>query len=194
MSGFREVAGWVAGAISASAFIPYLRSVVRKQTTPSTASWLIWTLVGALLCSSYWASGARAAIWVSVSYMVGPLITLGFCVRYGDRSWSRLDIGCVVLALVSIVLWTVTGVAWVALALNIGIDFFGAVPTIRKSWSEPGSEDKTAWGLFFLGNTVNLLAIETWTPAMYLYPAYLFAVTLVVNTLLWRARIALVAR
>lgn len=184
----REIAGGIAGLLSASAFVPYLVAVVRRETRPSLASWMIWTAVGALLCASYWASGARAAIWVSVSYVLGPLLTLGFCLKYGERTWTRFDLGCLFAAALSLVLWGVTGDPVVALALNVGIDLLGALPTIRKSWSDPGSEDRTAWALFMSGNIVNLFALDSWAPRMSAYPLYLFAVTVVVNVLLSRPR------
>lgn len=185
---WQVAAGAAAGGISAVAFVPYLIDVVRGRTRPSVATWFIWTGVGTLLCASYWASGARASIWVAASYVLGPLVTALAALRYGDRSFSRFDKGCVLVAALSVGLWIYTGKPLVALGLNVLVDFLGALPTMRNVWRDPGAESRLAWGLFFTGNAVNLLAVEAWTLGGAAYPVYLFVVTLSMNALLWRQR------
>jgi uncharacterized protein with PQ loop repeat len=180
--------GRAAGVVSAIAFVPYLVAVVRRRTRPSIASWFIWTAVGAVLCASYWATGARASIWVAVSYVAGPLVTAIVALRYGERGWSRFDKGCLLTAALSLGLWALTGDPFVALGLNILVDFLGALPTMRNVWRDPDAEDRAAWGIFFAGNAINLGAVEAWTPSGAAYPVYLVLVTLIVNALIWRPR------
>jgi hypothetical protein len=50
--------------------------------------------VGAILCASAWTAGARASIWTPVSYVLGPLVVTLLALRYGERSLSRFDLGC----------------------------------------------------------------------------------------------------
>ena len=88
----------------------------------------------------------------------------------------------------SLLLWALTGNPLVALGLNILVDLIGALPTVRKAWSDPGSEDRLAWGLFFAANAVNLAAVEAWTFSGAGYPVYLFGITGLVSALLWRGR------
>jgi hypothetical protein len=106
--------------------------------------------------------------------------------RYGDRSFSRFDKGCFVAVAMSVVLWAVSGTPLVAMVLCILIDLLGALPTVRKVWSEPESEDKLSWGLFTLANAINLAAIESWTFAGALYPVYLFLICGLVTALISR--------
>lgn len=182
------IAGRAAGIISVIAFLPYVISVIRGRTRPSLATWLIWTVVGSVLCASHWASGGRASIWVPVSYALGPLVTSLLALRYGDRGWTRFERGCLAVAALSLVVWAISGNPLLALCMNIFIDFMGALPTMRKSWSDPGSEDRLSWGMFAAGNALNLFAVSPWTFSGAIYPVYLFFMTLIINSLLWRPR------
>lgn len=182
------LAGSVAGAVSLIGYVPYVRGILAGRTRPSLVGWSIWTAVGTCLLISHYATGARASIWVPLSYAVGPLVTAILALRYGDRGWSRLDRFCLAGAAISLVLWRLTGQPLVSLSLNIAIDALGALPTLRKTWRDPGSEDRLAWGLFFVGNTLNLLAISPLSVAGALYPLYLFVLAASENALLWWPR------
>src|SRR5690242_18066463 len=66
--------GALAGALSLLGFMPYIVEIVQGKTRPNRATWWIWTVVGAMLSASYYASGSPHAIWVPLSYVVGPLV------------------------------------------------------------------------------------------------------------------------
>lgn len=180
----RALIGQVAGIVSLIGFVPYLASVLRKKTRPNRATWWIWTVVGTILCASYYASGARHSIWVPVSYMIGPLCTALVSIKYGEGGWTRFDRFCFGGAGASLLLWALSGSALVALIANITIDLLGALPTVKKAYAEPESEDRLSWTLFFVSNALNLLAVETWTIATALYPLYLFTICGIITMIL----------
>lgn len=188
MTTVQIIAGSVAGVVASVAYIPYLLAVARGTTKPNVATWFIWAGVGALLVASYWAAGARTSIWVPLSCFLGPLVTAFVSLRYGEAAFSRFDLLCIAAAAASVVLWILSGNPVVALILNVVIDGLGALPTVRKSWTSPESEDRTAWALFCAANAINFIAIEAWTIAGALYPIYLFLMTLGMNVLIWRPR------
>jgi hypothetical protein len=187
-STFQIVAGGAAALISVGGFVPYAVAIVRREARPSAATWLIWTAVGTVLGASHFASGARASLGLAAVYVLGPLVTAVLALKYGERGWTRLEIGCLAGALLSLPLWALTGSPLVALGLNIFIDLLGAVPTIRKVWRDPASEHRLSWILFFLGNAVNLLAVESWTLGGAGYPAYLAFITFTMSVLVLRQR------
>lgn len=166
--------GMVAGFVSLVAFIPYIISILRGKTKPNRASWWIWTVVGFMLAASYGASGAKDTMWVALSYLIGPFATAILSVKFGEGGWTQFDRVCIICAALSAVLWFIFDSPVVALLINIIIDGAGALPTIRKTWSEPENEDRLSWALFFTGNALNLLAVNPWTFAIAIYPLYLF--------------------
>ncbi len=169
-----------------AAFIPYISSMRKGRTRPNRATWWIWTLVGLLLAASYYSVGARHTLWVPLSYVAGPLIIAVFSLRLGVGGWGRLDRFCLFGAALSLVLWGISHSPLVALVLNIVIDLMGAIPTIRKAFLEPQTEDRAAWVLFLVGNTFNLFAINRRQFAIIVYPAYLFFISFLMILLISR--------
>lgn len=182
------LAGRVAGFFSLAAFVPYILSTLRGRTKPNRATWWIWTVVGSLLAASYYASGARHTLWVAVSYVLGPLITAILSLKFGVGGYTRFDRGCLLGAGLGALLWWAFSSPLIALLINLGIDFLGALPTISKAYSEPRSEDPLAWSLFLLGNSLNLLAIERWRFSIAIYPVYMFLLSALVLLLLTSRR------
>lgn len=189
MPNITAITGKVAGIISLVAFIPYIFAVLRGETKPNRTTWWIWTVVGLMLGASYYSSGANHTIWVPVSYIIGPFVIAILSIKYGEGGWTRFDRNCLLGAGVSVVLWWIFSSPLVALLINLFIDLMGALPTIRKAYYEPESEDRTAWALFFAGNIVNLFAVETtWTFAIYVYPIYMVLVSGIIAILVLARR------
>ncbi|HAK55712.1 MAG TPA: hypothetical protein DCP38_09555 [Acidobacteria bacterium] len=167
-------AGRLAGLLSLAAFVPYIVAILRGQTRPNRATWWIWTTNGLVLGASYYSSGAENTIWVPVSYVVGPMLTALLSLRYGEGGWSAFDRTCLAGAGTGLALWWWFNSPEVALVMALAVDFAGALPTIRKAYRAPETEDRTAWALFIAGNTVNLLAVEAWRFAIAVYAVYMF--------------------
>lgn len=180
---YHQAIGVLAGIISLAGFVPYIAGVVSGRTVPSRSTWLIWTLVGAMLFASYHEAGARETIWVALSYVAGPLVVFILSLRHGSRDATLLDRACLAVSAASAALWAATGEPILALLLNIMVDCAGAVPTIVKLWRDPGSEDMTAWCFFLVAAVLNLAAIREWELSTIVYPAYLFAVAITIVSL-----------
>jgi hypothetical protein len=170
-------------------FVPYISEIVQGKTRPNRATWWIWTVVGAMLCASYYASGARHTVWVAVSYVLGPLITALVSLRYGEGGWDRFDRACLGASLLSLLVWWLARSPLLALTANIGLDLLGALPTIRKSYHEPEAESLRSWMVFLLADALNLCALGAWSLATSLYPVYLFILAAVLVTLMLRPQI-----
>jgi hypothetical protein len=141
-----------------------------------------------MLASSYYESGAGNAIWVPVSYVVGPFVTFLISLRYNDGAgWSGLNKFCILVSAGSFVLWLtlplvrdigdVLNVTLAVMYINIFIDGLGALPTLVKSFHEPETEDRLTWGLFFAGNMINIFAVDSWSFATGSYPVYMAVVS-----------------
>jgi hypothetical protein len=89
---------------------------------------------------------------------------------------------------IGLILWGVYRSPSLALGINIGIDFLGALPTIRKSFRHPEGEDILAWSLFAVANLLNLLAIDRWRWEIIVYPIYMFLICSTICSILWWGR------
>ncbi len=182
-----EILGIIAGLLSSSSYFLYIFTTIFGKTKPNRVTWWILTLVGFMIASSYYVSGARATIWVAVSYTLGPFIVAILSLKYGEgNKWEKLDKWCFTVAIISIPIWYISKSAILVLIINIFLDFVALVPTIKKSYLRPQSEDKIAWTLESFSGILNILAIEKWVFAIAFYPVYLFVINGVVTLLLYR--------
>lgn len=168
-----EILGIVAGFLAIFGYLPYIVSIFQGKTKPNKATWIIWTVVGGLLAFSYLAEGDQNTIWLPIGYFVGPLLVAILSFRYGYSTWTKIDKVCLIVAILSLIPWLLSQDATWTLIINVLIDMSGALPTIVKAYREPETEDMTAWWIFFIANTLQVIAISYWNIAA-IYPIYLF--------------------
>lgn len=182
---FEQIIGFLAGVLEFGAFLLYYISILQGKTRPNRATWFVLTVVGVLIVMSYYASGARETLWVPISYAVGPLIAFLLSLRYGEGGWTPFDRACLLACAVSIIFWKISKNPEMTLFFNLLIDFFGLLPTIKKAYLDPLSEDKVAWSVTSLANFMNILAVTSWTFIIGFYPVYMLIVNGLVTTLLF---------
>ncbi len=168
-----NILGIVAGLLSMVSFIVYYISIFRRKTIPNKTTWFILTIVGILIASSYYAVGARETIWVPIVYIIGPFITFILSLKFGQGGWSSFDKICLILSIVSIIVWMISGYPLLTLLINIFIDLLGILPTVRKTYLNPNSEDLLTWLLVVIESILNLFAIREWVFGIYVYPVYM---------------------
>lgn len=186
MFGFTGILGIVAGIFSFSAYLFYIVAILKGKTKPSRSTWFIWAFIGIVLAISYKASGAEDTIWVAVSEAIAPTIIAILAMKYGTGGTDKIDIIAFSGAILSLFLWWYFGSPVVALVTNLAIDFFAALPTIKKVWVKPKEEDRLAWSLTQTGNLFNLFAIDIFTFSIIIYPIYTFIIDGVITGLLYR--------
>lgn len=186
----------LAGVISIAAYIPFVIAIIskRKQEVrpkPNRASWTIWGFVSGMIYLSYHATGAESTVYVPLCYMIGSSIIAILSFPYGVGGWTKLDRACLVTAGISGLAWIVllqmgygSAAPLIVLFLNMGIDAIGAIPTIKKVYLEPESEDKLTWVLFLLGSIVNVFAIEQWTFTIVFYPMLMLVLIALITGLM----------
>ncbi len=180
--------GAIAGICSFCGFLPYWWAIWQGKTRPNRATWLIWLVVGIIIAISYRSAGAESTMWVPITYVIGPLVTSLLAIKLGEGGWTKFDRICLLSVGASLVVWWIFKSPEVALVINIGIDLLGALPTIRKSFRDPHSENLLAWVLFTVSNAFNVLAIDRWLWQVTIYPLYMFALCSAICWLLYQGR------
>lgn len=175
MSGFESIAGIAAGIFSLAAYAPYIVAILRGKTKPNRASWVIWVLTSGGIFFSSLASGASDTLWMPGCYMVCSSVIVLLSLKYGEDGWTSFDLRCLIAATIGLVLWGIFDTPLIAIIIGTSVDVVGALPTIRKSYHKPESEDELAWALFFLGSVANVLAIKEWSFVIALYPIVMVA-------------------
>lgn len=177
--------GISAGAIGFLGFIPYVIGTLRGTTKPNKTTWLIWAAMGVIIAASYFSAGASDSAWLPAAYAIGIFIVAALSLRFGEKGWTKLDLFCLLGAGVGLLLWWLTSEPTFALYLTITVDAIGFIPTLRKAYERPESEDRLAWCLFLVADALNIFAISEWTLAQASYPVYVLVFTLALNALLY---------
>lgn len=183
----------IAGVIGLLGSIPYVLSILNRKTVPNPATWWVWSIVGWIAFFSYFAAGGKETHWLMLSYAIGPSVIGLLSFKYGKvSSLDKFDVGCLLICLISFILWKATANPLIALLIMLGIDMTGALPTLRKTYYEPDTEDTLPWLVFCIGNTINffnILVFEDWNAVSIPYPLYLFMLSFSMIILINRKRL-----
>jgi hypothetical protein len=123
-----------------------------------------WALLGGGLSSGFWLSAAS-------TFQAIVIFILSFRWDYGG--WERLDIICLVIALVGLLLWQTSGSALVALYAAILADIVGIIPTFVKTYKLPHTENWQFFAIDTLAGSLSLLAVTSLTLYAISYPVYI---------------------
>jgi len=176
-------------------YYTYLRSIVRGETHPHLFSWLIWFVTGAVASYAQIAGGAGIGALPPVISLIYFLVVIALCPRFGYLKHSRFDWICLVFSLLAVPLWIVSKSPLLSVILVTAIDGIGFLPTIRKTWDLPYSENLASycWGGVRL--FVSLLALENFTAVTALFQAsFLLLIVVFVGVTLLRRRYISIGR
>jgi hypothetical protein len=189
MFDWKTIAGVCAGVFSLLGFIPYIVTICQGKTSPNRASWSIWASLGIILAVSNYSAGATDTMWLLVAYAVCQITIALLSFKYGEGGWNTFDLTCLLGAFISIALWQLFDSPLLAITVSIAIDSLGALPTIKKSYLQPETEDLFSWMMFWTAGTLNICALNQWSIELMAQPIYLFGFNSIIVTLLWIPKI-----
>lgn len=187
MDSSTTIFGIAAPIISIIGFIPYFVSIFKRKTKPSGASWWTWTLLTLVAVSSSWSGGADwrvllLPLWLCLSQLAVAIFSL----KYGENKWDFKNKLFVGVAILSLILWGITGNPLLALGFVVGADLFASFPNFRHVAKNPEQEDRLAWGLGWIAALCALFAIQTWNFVSSAWAIYFFFNMSVVMYFLFR--------
>lgn len=177
--------GVTAAILAFVGLVPYVLSIFRGETKPNRASWFIWLVVNLSLVFSYHSAGASTTIWLNIAYVVTTSLIFILSLKYGVGGYTPLDITCLIGAVIGLGLWWATNNPVTALYMNVFVDALGFIPTIKKAYLLPESENKLSWNISTLSNAVNVAALNNWQFKIILFPVYNFIFNAAVAVLIY---------
>lgn len=188
MSEWKTIFGIFAGIFSLLGFVPYIITICQGKTQPNRASWSIWAALGIVLAVSNYDANAKETMWLLSSYAFCQLIIAILSIKCGEGGWNIFDRTCLLGAGISIILWQLFDSPSLAIFICIAIDSLGALPTIKKSYYQPETEDLLSWMMFWIAGTFNLCALDGLS-IVSAQPIYLFSFNSIVIILLFFPKI-----
>ena len=181
----------IAGSvINFVACVSYVRAILKGEATPNRVTWFLWALVPAIAAAAQWRSGVGISTLVVLSVGLGPACIVLASFVGGTGSWrlGPFDYVCGACSLAALALWAVTGDPVTAIVLSILADAAAALPTLRKAWLAPATEDRSAYLIAFAGMILGLLSVQEATFSAYAFNAYLVVVSLALVLILYLPR------
>jgi len=185
---FKTVCGVIAAIIGSACFVPYIRDIYKKITTPHMYTWLIWTILQGTVVIAMFSNNAGSGVY---SLATGTLLCAFTCIlsiKNGTKNITTFDTICLIGALVAIAVYIFLKDTLLSIILMSIIDFVGFLPTLRKMYIEPHSETLAMYGLFAFSGTFTLLALSEYSLITVLYPVTLMAINIIATCVIWWRR------
>jgi hypothetical protein len=166
----------IAGAaVNFVACLSYVRAVLKGEATPNRVTWFLWALVPLIAGAAQLRAGVGISTLVVLSVGLGPacIVLASFFAKTGSWQLGPFDYACGACSLAALALWAVTGDPVGAIVLSIVADAAAALPTLRKAWLAPASENRFAYLISFVGMVLGILSVREATFSAYAFNAYL---------------------
>ncbi|HKU18885.1 MAG TPA: hypothetical protein VJP80_06465 [Candidatus Saccharimonadales bacterium] len=181
---------WIIGTLILSLISPifYSKSIFARKAKPHKVTRLIVWLASiagvlAVLHSNNTAGKIFAAIFLARATYLLVLAAI-----YGVGGASRLDKTCLVIGVVALIVYVVTGNGLLAISFGVLSDLIGYIPTFVKTWREPTSESPTFFAIEGLASFLGMLAIWQLRVDIIL-PVYFVLCSSVVVALIYRKKL-----
>ncbi len=164
--------------------IPYLLDIVKHKTKPRIISWFIWGSIGTVaLAAALTDRQYPTALLMFVLVMMDFVVIL-FGWKNGDKSIKSFEFGCLVAAVIGVVLWLAFDSPATAVIAMITIGLIATVPTLAHAWEKPHEETLVTFVLYAVRSLCTIIALTDWRITASAYPIYLFADNLLIAAII----------
>ena len=173
----------------------YAIATLTGTACPNLVTWVLWAVAPLIGFFAQLSAGVGLPAVLTLAAGLGPLVVVvsALVSRHSYSTIGPFDIVCAVIAVAALVVWIGFDAAPTAVIFAVGADAAAALPTIRKAWRDPDSENLLFYVLVGVGATVTLMTLNSWTPSDWAFAVYMLALSLVlVGIVFTRRRSALV--
>jgi hypothetical protein len=170
-SEIKNMLGIIATILVFIGYIPYIKDVISKKTTPHVYSWFIWSFLTLIVFFLQLKDGAGSAAYVTLAAgLCCVSVTLLGIYHKNKIEITKTDNVFLVLSLISLVLWLVAEQPLYSAILATSVDIFAFAQTVRKSWNDPYSETLSFYFLNSLRFGLAVLALQKYSVISAIYP------------------------
>lgn len=163
----KEVLSVLAGILVIIGYIPYILAIIRKETKPMKATWIIWlTLDTIAFAGMYIEHAVNGQI---TGALIGVMVVTVLALRYGTPDWTILEKFCLSFAAFGIMLMLFSSPMFGIITSCI-VMVMASFPTFVSAWKDPDHEDGVAWVIFWASCGFAVIAIPHWTLADVIQP------------------------
>jgi len=183
----KTIIGGIAAIVAVVNYMPYLLGAIRKTLHPHAFSWIIFTIITAIIAVAQLNEGAGAGAWATGATSIITCLIAILALRNGGYRITRSDTWSFVGALVAIPAWIATANPLAAVIILTVIETLGFVPTYRKAYRKPHDESAFAFSLTILKYALAFFAMEAYSLTTLLFPCAVVLLSVVlIAEIAWR--------
>lgn len=172
---------FLAFAISMVGIVIYIKDIFAGKVKPNVITWGLWATAPMLAFAAQISEGAGLQSVHTFSTGFGPLLIIIAALIVGNAfaKIKRSDYAFGAISIIGLLLWIITGEGKLAIVFAIIADGFAALPTVRKLYKEPETENGWIFGLGAVAAAITLLTISNWRFEEYGFSLYIFIITII---------------
>lgn len=163
-------------ALGAATYASATIQMLRGHYSPSFFSRAVWFLLGIVsFAGVLLGDGSTASVILAGTLFAGNLAVFAVSYKKGSREFGVTEKISLALLVVSVLSWLLLDSAFISLTISLIAHFIGGLPTYRRAYLKPESENALHWYLFFAASVVSIIASPDKSFVVILFPLY-FAV------------------
>lgn len=182
---------WIGILINLFCTFWYIRSIFKSGTKPNLISWFVWML--APFIGTFFALKAGAGFSVSGIFMAGfgPLIIIIFALLKKNAFWKieKFDIVCGIFSIIALLIYIFTYNLNISIIFAILSDMLAGIPTIKKAWKHPETENPSTYIAGGFNNLLSLFVIREWIFSIYSFNIYLLIINIMITFAIYHKKI-----
>lgn len=166
---------YAAAAVTFIGILVYAIDTFKGRTKPNRVTWVLWTAIPLITFLAQLSKDVGLSAVFTLAYALGPLIVVIASLTNKNAYWklTTFDYICGAISVLAVILWLITGNGTTAIILSIAADFAAGLPTLRKSYVDPTSENVSAYIVGIISGGITLLSLQTWHLASVIFPLYI---------------------
>lgn len=186
----KEIIAIVATLLAIAGNVPYVLDVLKGRVKPHPYTWFVWSVVSATVFFGMFVKGAGIGALPVAASEIFTLIIFFISIKYGFKNIARIDHVYLAIALLGFVPWVITKDPTLSVVIAVMIDVFAFMPTLRKTWHDPSTENPILFGSNVLRHILILFSLQAYNLAtMFHSIAMIAANSAMVGILLTRRNI-----
>lgn len=161
----------------------YIRAVLRGKARPNRVTWGVISIAPLIAFFAMLSKGVtfQEGLYTLGSGLSPMLIFIStFIAKYPAWKIEKFDLYCGSIAIAGLILWKITGEGNAAVALSIIADLFATLPTVKKAFYHPESENPYEFIAATVAGVITLLVISRYDFEHLAFTVYLVMITVVI--------------
>jgi len=167
--------------------IYYCIAIIKGRIKPHRTTRFVFVIIALTLTFSLFAQHNTTAIYLTGTFAIGCIVSFILSIKYGIGGWTKIDILCLILALLGICLWISTNNPTLALYASIIADFAGVVPTIIKTFHHPNTEYWFTYFIDTIAGILNIFANKTYSLNAIVFPLYIIFINIIIILIIYKS-------